>query len=51
MPNLRPKLEIGIEQLPFSSRWLLVPFYLGMVFALWLFSRANFLRSSPTCRV
>lgn len=36
MPNLRPKLEIGIEQLLFSSRWLLVPFYLGMVLALLL---------------
>lgn len=46
MPNIRSKLEIGIEQLLFSSRWLLVPFYLGMVLALVLllvvFSRELF---------
>jgi uncharacterized protein (TIGR00645 family) len=32
--NLRLKLERGVEQLLFSSRWLLAPFYLGMVLAL-----------------
>jgi uncharacterized protein (TIGR00645 family) len=34
MANSRPKLEIGVEQVLFSSRWLLAPFYLGMVVAL-----------------
>jgi uncharacterized protein (TIGR00645 family) len=32
--NLRLKLERGVEQLLFSSRWLLAPFYLGMALAL-----------------
>ena len=34
MANSRPRLEIGVEQVLFSSRWLLAPFYLGMVVAL-----------------
>lgn len=28
------KLEVGFERLLFASRWILAPFYLGMVFAL-----------------
>src|ERR1700716_2032531 len=34
MANSRPRLEIAVEQVLFSSRWLLAPFYLGMVVAL-----------------
>jgi len=34
MANSRPRLEIGVEQVLFSSRWILAPFYLGMVVAL-----------------
>jgi uncharacterized protein (TIGR00645 family) len=34
MANSRPKLEIGVERLLFASRWILAPFYLGMVVAL-----------------
>ena len=34
MANSRPKLEIGIERMLFASRWILAPFYLGMVVAL-----------------
>src|SRR5882724_13321 len=32
--NSRSKLEIGVEQVLFGSRWILAPFYLGMVLAL-----------------
>lgn len=34
MRNSRPKLEIAIERVLFASRWILAPFYLGMVVAL-----------------
>jgi uncharacterized protein (TIGR00645 family) len=34
MPNSRSKLERAVESVLFASRWLLAPFYLGMVFAL-----------------
>jgi uncharacterized membrane protein YqhA len=34
MANSRSKLEIGVEQVLFGSRWILAPFYLGMVLAL-----------------
>jgi uncharacterized protein (TIGR00645 family) len=34
MANSRPRLELAVEQVLFSSRWLLAPFYLGMVVAL-----------------
>jgi uncharacterized protein (TIGR00645 family) len=34
MSNSRPRLEIAVEQVLFSSRWLLAPLYLGMVVAL-----------------
>jgi uncharacterized protein (TIGR00645 family) len=34
MPNTRPRLETAIEVTLFASRWLLAPFYLGMVVAL-----------------
>ena len=34
MPNSRPRLEVAVEQVLFSSRWILAPFYLGMVVAL-----------------
>jgi uncharacterized protein (TIGR00645 family) len=34
MTNSRSKLERGVEGILFSSRWLLAPFYLGMVVAL-----------------
>jgi uncharacterized protein (TIGR00645 family) len=34
MANSRPKLEIGVERVLFASRWILAPFYLGMVVAL-----------------
>jgi len=34
MVNSRPKLEIGVERVLFASRWILAPFYLGMVLAL-----------------
>jgi uncharacterized membrane protein YqhA len=30
----RSKLETGLERTLFASRWLLAPFYLGMVLAL-----------------
>jgi len=30
----RNKLEVGFERLLFASRWILAPFYVGMVFAL-----------------
>jgi uncharacterized protein (TIGR00645 family) len=32
--NSRPKLEMAIERVLFLSRWILAPFYLGMVVAL-----------------
>jgi uncharacterized protein (TIGR00645 family) len=34
MPNTRPRLETALEATLFASRWLLAPFYLGMVVAL-----------------
>jgi uncharacterized protein (TIGR00645 family) len=34
MPNSRPKLEIAVEGVLFASRWILAPFYVGMVVAL-----------------
>jgi uncharacterized protein (TIGR00645 family) len=34
MVNSRPKLEVGVERVLFASRWMLAPFYLGMVLAL-----------------
>jgi uncharacterized protein (TIGR00645 family) len=34
MPNTRPRLETAVEVTLFASRWLLAPFYLGMVVAL-----------------
>ena len=34
MANSRPRLEIGVERVLFASRWILAPFYLGMVVAL-----------------
>lgn len=34
MANSRPKLEIAVEHVLFASRWILAPFYLGMVVAL-----------------
>jgi uncharacterized protein (TIGR00645 family) len=34
MPNTRPKLETAVEVVLFASRWILAPFYLGMVVAL-----------------
>ena len=34
MANSRPNLEIGVERVLFASRWILAPFYLGMVVAL-----------------
>jgi uncharacterized protein (TIGR00645 family) len=34
MTSSRPKLEIGVERVLFASRWILAPFYLGMVVAL-----------------
>lgn len=34
MTDSRPKLETALEQVLFSSRWLLAPLYLGMVVAL-----------------
>jgi uncharacterized protein (TIGR00645 family) len=34
MEDSRPKLEVGVERVLFASRWLLAPFYLGMVLAL-----------------
>jgi len=34
MPNSRSKLERAVESVLFASRWLLAPFYLGMVLAL-----------------
>jgi uncharacterized protein (TIGR00645 family) len=34
MVTSRPKLEIGVERVLFASRWILAPFYLGMVLAL-----------------
>jgi uncharacterized protein (TIGR00645 family) len=34
MTKSRPRLELTIEHLLFSSRWLLAPFYLGMAVAL-----------------
>jgi len=34
MANSRPKLEIGVERVLFAGRWILAPFYLGMVVAL-----------------
>ena len=34
MTRPRNKLEVGFERLLFASRWILAPFYLGMVFAL-----------------
>jgi uncharacterized protein (TIGR00645 family) len=34
MANTRPKLEAGVEGVLFASRWILAPFYLGMVLAL-----------------
>ncbi len=34
MVNSRSKIERGLERVIFSSRWLMAPFYLGMVLAL-----------------
>ncbi len=34
MPKVRYKLEAALESVLFASRWLLAPFYLGMVLAL-----------------
>jgi uncharacterized protein (TIGR00645 family) len=34
MADSRPRLESAVEQVLFSSRWLLAPLYLGMVLAL-----------------
>jgi uncharacterized protein (TIGR00645 family) len=34
MANSKPILEIGVERVLFASRWILAPFYLGMVVAL-----------------
>src|SRR5271170_2344547 len=34
MVNSRSKIERGLERALYSSRWLLAPFYLGMVLAL-----------------
>ena len=34
MVNSRSKMERGFERVLFSSRWLMAPFYLGMVLAL-----------------
>jgi uncharacterized protein (TIGR00645 family) len=34
MPNTRPRLETALEAVLFASRWILAPFYLGMVVAL-----------------
>ena len=34
MTDSRPKMETAVEQVLFSSRWILAPFYLGMVAAL-----------------
>ncbi len=34
MAHLRSKLEQGVERALYSSRWLLAPFYLGMVLAI-----------------
>jgi uncharacterized protein (TIGR00645 family) len=34
MTNSRPKLEVAVEAVLFASRWILAPFYLGMVLAL-----------------
>jgi uncharacterized protein (TIGR00645 family) len=34
IPNIRHKLEIALESVLFASRWLLAPFYLGMVLGL-----------------
>ena len=34
MANARPKLETVVETVLFGSRWILAPFYLGMVVAL-----------------
>jgi uncharacterized protein (TIGR00645 family) len=36
MPPQRPKIELILERVLFASRWLLAPFYLGMVVALGL---------------
>jgi uncharacterized protein (TIGR00645 family) len=36
LTNSRPSIEHGIERTLFASRWLLAPFYLGMVLALGL---------------
>lgn len=36
MAHQRAKLEIVIERVMFASRWLLAPFYLGMILALGL---------------
>ena len=51
MANSRSKLEIGVEGALFGSRWILAPFYLGMVLALALilvaFVRALFTGTSP----
>ena len=34
MVHSKSKVEHGLERALYSSRWLLAPFYLGMVFAL-----------------
>ncbi len=34
MADSKSKIERGLEVMLFSSRWLLAPFYLGMVLAL-----------------
>ena len=34
MPPPRSKIEIALERVLFASRWLLAPFYLGMILAL-----------------
>ena len=50
MANSRPKVETAVEQVLFSSRWILAPFYLGMVVALgvllFVFVRELFLELS-----
>lgn len=50
MADSRPKLETALEQVLFSSRWILAPLYLGMVVALgvllFVFARELYLELS-----
>ena len=50
MTDSRPKLETALEQVLFSSRWILAPLYLGMVVALgvllFVFARELYLELS-----